>query len=269
MSDFTDLEYSVAAGEPFELYDFVRGVWSMHLTTRKTEFYVNDTLIYVPASIGRGGILHGEDIGKDSLTITVPVNHDLVAEFLHAAPEDTVSVTVRKLHRGLTYSDAIVIWKGRVTSVEPSGESASVSCESIFTSMRRNGLRLRCELLCQHALYGAACGANQPAMRVDDAISAMPTTTTLTMSAISGYDAGWFTGGIVATVNDQRYILSHSGNTLTISRPSSVLYAGLTVALYPGCDRTLSTCEDKFDNLDNFLGFPWMPGKNPFMISIK
>jgi uncharacterized phage protein (TIGR02218 family) len=269
MSDFTDLEYSVASGEPFEFYDFVRGVWNMYLTTRKTEFYVNDSQIYEPASITRSGILHGEDPGKDTLTIRVPVNHALVAEFLHAAPEETVSVTVRKLHRGLTYADAVVIWKGRVTGVEPDGESATLSCESIFTSIRRNGLRLRCELICQHALYGAACGADQPAMRVNDAISAMPTTTTLTMSSISGYDAGWFAGGIVATVSDQRYILSHSGNTLTISRPSSVLYAGLTVALYPGCDRTMATCLDKFNRLDSCLAFPWHPMKNPFLISIK
>jgi len=72
------LNTALPPGNRSSFYDFVRGVWSMHLTTRKTEFYVNDTLIYVPASIGRGGILHGEDIGKDSLTITVPVNHDLV-----------------------------------------------------------------------------------------------------------------------------------------------------------------------------------------------
>jgi len=270
MSDFTDLEYSVDSGEPFELYEFTRGVWNMYLTTRKTEFWVHDLQIYEPASISRDKILHGSEIGKDALTITLPINHDLITEFLHTAPEDTVSVTVKKLHRGLTYADAVVIWKGRVIAGEPQeDETANLVCESIYTSMRRNGLRLRCELICQHALYSAACGANQPAQRVDDAISAMPSTTTLTMSSISGYDAGWFTGGIVETVTDQRYILSHSGNTLVISRPLASLYAGLTVALYPGCNRIMATCLDKFDNLDNFLGFPWHPTKNPFSISIK
>jgi len=36
------------------------------------------------------------------------------------------------------------------------------------------------------------------------------------------------------------------------------------VKIYPGCDRVRATCESKFDNLDNFGGFPWIPTKNPF-----
>ena len=269
MSNFTNLEYSVDSGAPFELYDFVRGTWHMYLTTRKTAYTVTDNQVYEPAAITRSRIPHGEDIAKDAITITVPIDHELVAEFMHYPPEESVSVTIRKLHRALAYADAVVVWKGRVVSIEPRGERAELSCESLYTAMRRNGLRLRSELICQHVLYGAACGANQPAKRVDDAISAMPTATTLTMSAISGYAAGWFRGGILACTLGQRYILSHSGNALAISRPLAGLAAGLTVALYPGCDRTLATCRDKFDNLDNYLGFPWIPGQNPFAVSIK
>ncbi|MDD3083306.1 MAG: phage BR0599 family protein [Desulfobacterales bacterium] len=270
MSNFTVKEYSVDSGEPFELYEFTRGVWHSYLTTRKTEFWVHDLQIYKPASISRDKILHGSEIGKDALTITLPINHDLVTEFLHTAPEDTVSVTVKKLHRGLTYADAVVIWKGRVIAVEPQeDETANLVCESIYTSMRRNGLRLRCELICQKALYSTACGVNQPAYRVDDVIFELPSPTTLSMTALTGYAEGWFTGGILQSINDQRYILSSSGNTLTISRPLASLFAGHTVALYPGCNRIMATCLSKFDNLDNFLGFPWHPAKNPFTISIK
>ena len=83
MSDFTDLEYSVDSGEPFELYEFTRGVWSLYLTTRKTEFYVHDLQIYEPASITRGKIEHGEDPSRDQITITLPRNHDLVSEFIN------------------------------------------------------------------------------------------------------------------------------------------------------------------------------------------
>ncbi|MFA5408259.1 MAG: phage BR0599 family protein [Bacilli bacterium] len=266
---FETYEHSVESGEPYELYDFVRGVWHMYLTTRKTPLTVTGLQVYEPASITRSRIPHGEDIAKDAITITVPIDHELVSEFLHFAPEESVSVTVRKLHRSLAYASAVVCWKGRVVSIEPRGERAELSCESLYTATRRHGLRLRCELICQRILYGAACGANQPAQRVDDAVSAMPTTTALTMSAISGYDAGWFSGGILACGAGQRYILSHSGNALTISRPLDGLAAGMTVALYPGCDRTMATCKAKFNNLNNYLGFPWMPGKNPFTVSIK
>ncbi len=33
--------------------------------------------------------------------------------------------------------------------------------------------------------------------------------------------------------------------------------------IYPGCNKLNTTCKDKFDNLNNFGGFPFMPQKNP------
>ncbi|MBA2881840.1 putative phage protein (TIGR02218 family) [Desulfosalsimonas propionicica] len=265
---FTDLAYSVAGGKPYELYDFVRGTWDMYLTTRATELYVSDQQIYRPAPIKRSKIRHGEDLNKDAITLTVPRGHDLAAQFVNIAPERTTSVTIRSMQRGLTIADALVIWKGRVIGAEPRGEVVEISCESVYTSMRRSGLRYKAELICQHALYSADCGANQPAMRVDDTIAGI-SGTTLTMNATGAYENGWFSGGILENDGDARFITSHAGNTIVLSRPLAGLALGQAVALYPGCDRTMATCHSKFDNLDNHLGFAWVPGENPFMISIK
>jgi len=266
---YADKENSVADAEPFELYDFVRGTWTMYLTSRNTEFYVNDTQIYQPAPIYHEKIRKGENIKKDSITLTVPRGHDLAAQFINAAPEDTTSVTIRRLHRGLSFSEAVVVWKGRVVGAEPQGEKVEITCESIYTSMRRYGLRLRAELICQHTLYSSECGADQPSKRFDDTISAIDGST-LTMSSTSGYADGWFSGGILETNDgDSRFILSHISNTIKLSRPLVSLSAGVSVALYPGCDRTMDTCKNKFNNLDNYLGFPWIPDSNPFQVSIK
>lgn len=264
MSDFTDLEYSVDSGEPFELYEFTRGTWSLYLTTRKTEFYVHDLQIFEPSSIIRGGITHGEDMAQGALELKLPRGSELVEDFFAYPPEITTSVTVKKLHRGLTYEDAVVIWKGRIAAVDTQNDEVTITCESIYASMRRVGLRLRCELICQHSLYSEQCGADQPAVRFDDTISGVTNPTTLVMSATSGYADGWFTGGVLEWINDSRFITYHSGNTLILSRPLSGLAAGILVALYPGCSLTVSDCKTKFDNLVNYLGFPWMPTRNPF-----
>ena len=37
---------------------------------------------------------------------------------------------------------------------------------------------------------------------------------------------------------------------------------GDIIGLYPGCDKISTTCIDKFDNLDNFVGEPYVPGKD-------
>ena len=266
---FADKEYSIASAEPFELYDFVRGTWNMYLTTRPTQFWVSDAQIYEPAPIEHDKLRKGDNIKKDTIALTVPRGHNLAAQFINVAPEETTSVTIRRLHRGLTFSDARVIWKGRVIGAEPRGEKVEIACESIYTSMRRYGLRLRAELICQHTLYQAGCGADKPSKRFDDTISAIDGST-LTMSSASGYADGWFSGGVLETDSgDSRFVLSHTGNTIKLTRPLTELEAGMEVALYPGCDRIMDTCENKFSNLDNYLGFPWIPDANPFQVSIK
>jgi hypothetical protein len=39
---------------------------------------------------------------------------------------------------------------------------------------------------------------------------------------------------------------------------------GNTISAFPGCRRTIDDCVNKFNNLDNFGGFPHSPGRNPF-----
>jgi len=38
---------------------------------------------------------------------------------------------------------------------------------------------------------------------------------------------------------------------------------GKQVIVYAGCDKTPQTCKNKFNNLQNFRGFPYIPVKNP------
>jgi len=38
------------------------------------------------------------------------------------------------------------------------------------------------------------------------------------------------------------------------------IQVGDTLGVYPGCNKLLVTCRDKFSNLDNFRGFPHIPG---------
>jgi uncharacterized phage protein (TIGR02218 family) len=43
--------------------------------------------------------------------------------------------------------------------------------------------------------------------------------------------------------------------------PSNIA-VGDTYSVYAGCNKLLSTCKDKFNNVDNFRGFPHIPGKD-------
>lgn len=41
------------------------------------------------------------------------------------------------------------------------------------------------------------------------------------------------------------------------------------VTIFAGCDKSPQTCRDRFNNLQNFLGFPYIPTKNPVIWGIK
>ena len=44
------------------------------------------------------------------------------------------------------------------------------------------------------------------------------------------------------------------------------IMVGDTFTVTAGCDKTLATCRDRFANVDNFRGFPHIPG-NDFIMS--
>ena len=41
------------------------------------------------------------------------------------------------------------------------------------------------------------------------------------------------------------------------------LTTGQTVVAIPGCDGRAETCRDTFNNIVNYLGFPFIPAENP------
>ncbi|WAC08905.1 MAG: phage BR0599 family protein [Thermodesulfobacteriota bacterium] len=52
--------------------------------------------------------------------------------------------------------------------------------------------------------------------------------------------------------------LSTTTFTLFLAMPKTI-QIGDTYEAYPGCDKKVSTCEDKYDNVINFRGEPFVP----------
>lgn len=265
---YNDLEYSVEDGQSFELYEFTRGTWTMYLTTGASEFYASPSKTFTPSPIERTKIKYGQDALKDPITLMLPRGDSLSTDFLNIPPEDTTSLTVRRGHFGLDYSETVVMWKGRISGASTNEETVSIACDSIYTSIQQNGLRERMEYICQAPLYSTQCLVNQPLYRFDDIIQNV-SGTLITMTTTSSKVDGWFNGGIIEYNNERRFIIKHVGNVLTISRPLSSLLGLQEVAVYPGCNHMMDDCLVKFDNILNYKGFPWIPNRNPFAGSIK
>jgi uncharacterized phage protein (TIGR02218 family) len=255
-------ENSIASGHPVELYRFALGTNRWTFTSGQTAVvYQSET--YEPVPIRRSGIEQGNEINRASLEITLPRDNILVDQFIASPPDGVMSVTIYRYHVTDTANETIVLWKGRVGVARLSGSDLILKCEPIATSLKRPGLRARYQLLCRHPLYSAGCGVAKASFVTSGTVASISGTTVQVDDAASKPD-GYFVAGMLATNKGQRMIIGHSGANITLIAPMPSLAVGDSVQLYAGCDHSTATCLNRFNNLANFGGFPYIPQKNPF-----
>lgn len=260
-------ETSADAGRPVELYTFARGTTLWRYTSAdRAQVVGGDT--FAPAVIGRSRIEQGAEMNRSALKLTVPRDFAIAELYRVAPPGDVVAVTLRRLHLSDADGELATLWTGRVVNVAWSndGAQATITCEPIYTSLRRTGLRRMYGRLCPHVLYGPACKANPAVFAVPGTLTAT-TGLTLTAAAWGAKPVGWFDGGFIEWAEgggtERRFIVAHSGSTLTLDRRAPSLAVGAVATAYPGCEHTLEVCDDKFDNILNNGSTPFIPTKNP------
>lgn len=266
------LDQSSQDGNPVYKFLFINNSVEYRFTS--ASYFISDSNgTWTPAPIQASSVQQTNEIAKNGVKITLPRTNTVAQLFLGKTPEEATSLTIYREH---TEDDQRVYWRGRVASSETSGDSVTLSCEDIFTSMNRTGNRARYQKGCRHALYSQQCGV------VDSSYE-----TAVTLTASSGFsvtvsgakdsngdivEAGYFVGGVIELADgSRRYILEQSGETLTLLSPFNDLTigGGLSAVMYPGCKHSVSDCLNKFDNLNNYGGFPYIPGKNPFASSVN
>lgn len=250
---------------PIDLFRIAMGsdVWTF--TSASVEQSYNNEL-YRPIAILRGEFEQRNEISRNALELTIPLDHELAISLLTSFAEQSVTCTV------FTKRDALVdvSWKGRLASVRPEEAGVKLIMESVFTSMRRPGLRARFQKSCRHALYGRGCFLDPEDFAVAATIDDMTGNALQIPEALLQAD-GYYTGGMLRSPDTTlSFIINHVEDIITLQRvpyPLQVEFEtsgpGVAVTLYPGCDHSRATCLAKFNNLNNYGGFDFIPEKNP------
>lgn len=269
---YSSSEYSAQGGDPVYRYEFSVG-GTLYRRTSETNIVLDSAASWIPSPITPSEFSQTNELAKDPLKLTLPRTDELSVLFIGGVPNQITTVTVYKGHQGDTSEEFRSYWKGRVTGTSLENDAVTLECENIFSSMRRTGLRARYQKNCRHALYQRGCNLNDYDFATTASIiSSSGNVITVTDVLDSVGASGYYTGGMVElSTGERQYITKQSGFELTLLLPFRNLEIdsnGVSVTIYPGCDRTLSTCIDKFNNKENFGGFPWIPGKNPFSSSV-
>lgn len=222
--------------------------------------------VYVPASISRSEAEIKNELSRANIDVQLSLTNEVGLRWLQDNGEKIVSLTIFERDRGGAFN---VVWKGRLASVAPGMTAITLKMESIFTSLRRPGLRARYQRSCRHALYGRGCKVNPEAFAVPANITSA-TGRTFTIAEAAGQANGYFVGGMLrAPDGTLSYVTGHAGAAITVQRLSFSLAEAIAegypvaVTLYPGCPHDRASCSGRFANLQNYGGFDFIPQKNP------
>lgn len=180
---------------------------------------------------------------------------------------------VMKLKRAAmpTYGDTspgiVTMFTGRVGSIsEARGEGVRFSVNSHLELLDQNIPRNLFLSGCIWTLYDAGCTLNSGSFAQTGSVASGSTSLILNVSM--GQADGYFSLGKITftsgansglTVGIRKYLHGSPG-TLVLTQPlPNAPSTGDTFTAYAGCDKTQSTCANKFDNLENFRGFPYIP----------
>lgn len=269
---FQAYETSAQSAAPIELYVFTVGIQTFRFTSAPTDVTLA-TQLYTAVQIERSEIEDTGDIPKAQVSLDVFRDFPVADLFRVAPPSEVIVIDIYRLHLDDPDLEKKLLWTGRVLNCEWNAKSqATLTCESLATSLRRRGLRRLYQRQCPHVLYGPACGLSNTAWKttvtLDSPFSAV-SGTTISDPNIDAQPDGYFAGGYLEWesspgVIERRGIRSHVGADIELTHPIVGLVAGATIDLFAGCDHSKATCATKFANLVNYGGFPYVPKKNPF-----
>lgn len=262
--------------KPKELYRFTEGsqVWTV-TSADADESYNNE--VYSSITIGRDESEQKNELSKANINVTVSLDNEMGRRWMKSILDNVVGLTI--FSKDIDTGTTVVIWKGRLSSVKPDAASIKLVFESIFTSLRRPGLRGKYQRSCPHVLYGRGCNLNKDDFVTNSPILAVSGVVVTASSAALQPDGYYNAGMIQGPDGALRFIVSHVGQQLTLIRALDSVGEGLvnsgygngyglsygqfTTNIYPGCDRTKEVCKNKFNNIANNGGFPFIPINNP------
>lgn len=265
---FQNFEQSQATADPKELFKFERAdkCW---LYTSADEDTVYQSETYLARTISRGPFERNDEAASSELTIHLDRALAIVAQFEDGSSPEPVQVTVYRLHR--PDAEAIVVFKGRIANASIEVEEIVMVAQSPLGKEEKQIPRELMLRTCPHELYGERCRVVAAAFSAAATIQSVGVggvANKYTLNAGHGKASGYFTAGVLVkdSTGQRSFVTLHElTNNIWLIAKMPGLVATDAVTLYAGCDRTVETCRDKFNNVPEFGGLPRLPERNPFI----
>lgn len=248
-----------------EIYHIWRVAGGVHwrYTSSDTPITFNGD-IYTPATIERDAVSYSSTLEVTTVNVRAAVITNPVVEFLALNPIETLWIDIRKLFLDQSPMTGVVIFVGQIKSVSFQGSAAQAECVGFESYLKQLIPIHRYQAQCNNFIYDTKCGVVKENYAINATLSYVsPDKTVIRSSTFAGQADGYFSLGYVKFGDYYRFITDHVGDRITMRYYLYPIAVNDSVTVYPGCNWDVQTCLDKFNNINNFFGHPYIPIKNP------
>lgn len=224
--------------------------------------------------ISRDGITLLLGVEVDNLSITIDVTDEETFESLrivqafHNGQMDGARFKLERIFMDAstptdTSAGKIKLFEGRIIEPEFDRNTIQASVASDLDELNVQMPRNLYQPSCSNTLFDHACGLNRENYALETTIAAGSTASRILCDI--NQPQGWFTQGVIEFLEGgnkglKRTIRLHELDVLLLTLPLlEYPEVGQRIKVYPGCDKRLETCQNRFNNFARFRGAPFIP----------
>jgi uncharacterized phage protein (TIGR02218 family) len=251
---------SLAPVELFHIWEAAGAVDDLHWYYTSGDAPIShEGNTYEPVAIERSSLSYDSELEVTTMTVTVGALRDEMRDYLVQNPMAQTWVSVLRVHRGA--GDTSVVFIGQVRGLSFQGAAAEAECVGFEHFLKMKIPTIYFQPSCNNIIFDNRCGLNKNNY-------AVTTTATgdgkgLSAEAFGSKPDGFFNYGWMEYGRQKRMVVSHNGTGILLQYPFTDWENGSTVTVYAGCDQRITTCRDRFNNVKNFYGTPYVPIENP------
>ena len=242
-------------------YEFVSTsgqVWR-YTNSKRPVTYGGNT--YTPQYIKHGKVTNTQSVKKMPIEIRLRADHEIVDLFVASVPTDLLRINMFHYDPDIAPADQRAsLYTGRLLSGKIEGREAKLMFAydllGLNTPLTTNIVSVTCPL----ELYSARCGVDPNAYTNSYTVGQILNEGRMIITSTPiAEPSGYYTFGALSFNGVHRGIAKHYLDEIHLHAALRGLNVGDTILLRAGCNKSVDDCVNKFNNVENFGGCPYMP----------
>lgn len=263
-------------GQLVELIDLDCRNASFHWTTANNRLFATlsgDTVEYLPFPGGvPNGIEESNDLGVSVIDFVMANTGEVFSAIMAGGDFAAAGLRISRVFADTPDLDRMYIYVGQIGDYAYDRQKVTGQARNRWKGISVQWPYYTYQDRCAWRFGSTGCGFDTSSVTLSvSTATVLPATDTMNIRVTTGFlsnsyadgsfDFGRLTVTAGANSGQVRTIRAQVGDTLALSYPLSVnSLTNLAFDIFPGCrKRLIEDCTSRYNNVENFLGFPWIP----------